>query len=234
MSESLTCANAEALSGTGPRQSEYPLESAPNCYTMRIFPYIGAGSPVSRNLHAPAQRSAAIGRLVASGELIQAMARRRMKPNVRSSATPPDRRWRARRVARRCSRSVTRLSLDRYGAFIERLCGMVDTYLNENPRFYRLIQRGKDIVMHATLEAIHRASRQPGIEVDDTESASAIEEAADELSMGAGAEETESKRDEPTDEEIDEAIIALEERAEEISRGDNADIQLEVDPDQVK
>lgn len=88
--------------------------------------------------------------------------------------------------------------------------------------------------MHATLEAIHRASRQPGIEVDDTESVSAIEEAADELSTGVGAEETESKRDEPTDEEIDEAIIALEERAEEISRGDNADIQLEVDPDQVK
>lgn len=101
------------------------------------------------------------------------------------------------------------------------------------------------------MEAAHRTSRQPSIEVDDTEFAEAIEEAADELGMGAGAEETESKRDEPTDREIDEAImeleecaaqiergyeideeiVELEERSEEISRGDNADIQMEVDPD---
>ncbi len=101
------------------------------------------------------------------------------------------------------------------------------------------------------MEAAHRTNREPSIELGDTEPVDAIEMAADELSTGAGAEETESKRDAPTDREIDEAIaeledrareiergaeideaiVELEERAEEISRGDNADIQLEVDPD---
>ena len=107
----------------------------------------------------------------------------------------------------------------------------------------RVMQRveGRD------MEAAHRTNREPSIELGDTEPVDAIEMAADELSTGAGAEETESKRDAPTDREIDEAedrareiergaeideaIVELEERAEEISRGDNADIQLEVDPD---
>lgn len=44
-------------------------------------------------------------------------------------------------------------------------------------------------------------------------------------------DEREKKEEEfPTAEEIDEAIVELEERAEEISEGGNADIQLEVDP----
>lgn len=39
------------------------------------------------------------------------------------------------------------------------------------------------------------------------------------------------KNDEPTAAEIDQSIIDLENRSEEISQGGNADILLEVDPE---
>ena len=108
---------------------------------------------------------------------------------------------------------------------------MILVYKKMSDHEIRWSHHRREADMDATLEALHRESRQPGLELDESEPADAIEKAADEQSTGAGAEESETIQDVPTDDEIDDAIVALEERAEEISRGDNADIQLEVDPE---